>query len=208
MERTKPNNRNAKSKYMPPKGLACLLTQVAAAIVFAAVATGAIIYIADVFYGKPEGNGRGYKVDIANTPAAVAMASVAVGGHSHEVPKQVDITPYLQKVDLALGEKIIKQCQACHNFVKGGPNGVGPNQYNLVGRKVAVVPGFEYSDGMKAKGGTWTFQALSDFLTSPKAVVPGTKMGFAGLAAPEQRAAVIAYINKTYSDKPFEIPNK
>lgn len=184
------------------------MTQVAAAIVFAAVVTVAIVKFADVFYGKPEDASRGYKVDIANTPAAVATTESASAGHSHEAPKEVDIIPYLEKADLALGEKIIKQCQACHNFTKGGPNMVGPNQYNLVGRKVAVVPGFDYSDDMKAKGGTWTFQALSDFLTSPKAVVPGTKMGFAGLANPEQRAAVIAYINKTYSDKPLDIPKK
>jgi len=61
---------------------------------------------------------------------------------------------------------------------------------------------------MKAKGGTWTFQALSDFITAPTSVVPGTKMGFAGLKKPEDRAAVIAYINKTFSDKPLPLPTK
>jgi cytochrome c len=58
---------------------------------------------------------------------------------------------------------------------------------------------------MKAKGGTWTFQTLSTYLTAPQAVVPGTKMGFAGLPRPEERAALIAYINKTYSDQPLDI---
>ncbi len=47
---------------------------------------------------------------------------------------------------------------------------------------------------MKAKGGTWTVEALDAFLTKPKAAVPGTKMGFAGLKKPEDRAAVIAYL--------------
>ncbi len=193
---------------MQNKGLGCLLTQVAGAVVLAVLVTGAIIKFSDVFYGKPEDGARGYTVDIAGTPAAAPTTAVSSGGAATASGKPVDIALYLAKADLKLGEQLIKRCQACHNFAKGGPNGVGPNQYGLVGRKTASVTGFDYSDAMKKKGGTWTFQALSDFLTSPKNIVPGTKMGFAGFARPEERAAVIAYINKNFSDKPLALPDK
>lgn len=194
---------------MQKSGLACLLTQIGAAIVFAAVVTVVIIKFADAFYGKEESSKRGYTVDVAATPAATPTQAASAGGTTGGASdKPVDILPYLAKADLKLGEQLIKKCQVCHGFEKGRPNTVGPNQYGLVGRKVATVAGFDYSDAMKAKGGTWDFQALSDFLTAPQKVIPGTKMGFAGFSRPEERAAVIAYINKTYSDHPLPIPSK
>ena len=54
---------------------------------------------------------------------------------------------------------------------------------------------------MKAKGGTWTYDDLNKFLTNPKAFVPGTAMGFAGIQKDSERADVIAYL-RTLSDKP------
>ena len=190
---------------MQKNGLPCLLIQIAGAVVFAVVITLITVSAADIFYGKPEQTGRGYTVDVAGTPAATTTTEGSMGEHSHDMGKPVDITPYLAKADLKLGAQIIKRCQACHNFEKDKPNSVGPNQYGLVGRKVASVAGFDYSDGMKKKGGAWTFQAISDFLTAPASVVPGTKMGFPGLTRPEDRAAVIMYINQTFSDKPLPV---
>ena len=61
---------------------------------------------------------------------------------------------------------------------------------------------------MKRKGGTWGFQELSDYLASPQKAVPGNRMAFAGLKKPEERAALIAYINKTYSDHPLPVSGK
>ena len=58
---------------------------------------------------------------------------------------------------------------------------------------------------MKSKGGNWTFDDLNKFLTNPKAFVPGTAMGFAGIAKDSERADVIAYLNSV-SDKPEPLP--
>ena len=63
-----------------------------------------------------------------------------------------------------------------------------------MGRPVASVADFAYSDGMKAHGGNWDPEPLQVFLTDPKGVVPGTKMSFAGLKKPEDRANLIAYL--------------
>lgn len=194
---------------MKNNGLACLLVQVAGAVVFAAVATVLAVEGANLFYGKEEDKGRGYTIDVAATPAAQVQLAGGSAAPAASDSKKEDIAPYLKKADLALGARLIKRCETCHNFAKGGPNTVGPNQYGLVGRKAAVVPGYEYSDAMKAKkGGTWGFQELSDFITAPQEVVPGTKMGFGGLKRPEERAALLAYINKNFSDKPLPIPEK
>ena len=54
---------------------------------------------------------------------------------------------------------------------------------------------------MKGKGGTWTYDDLNKFLANPKAFVPGTAMGFAGIQKDSERADVIAYL-RTLSDKP------
>ena len=75
-----------------------------------------------------------------------------------------------------------------------GANAVGPHLDGVVGRPVASVEGFSYSDGMTAHGGDWTPEQLFAFLANPKKDVPGTKMAFAGLPKPEDRANVIAYL--------------
>jgi cytochrome c len=177
------------------------LNKIAASILLAGlVAMLSGVIAEELYHDEDEGEKRGYKVE------GVADDSAAAAAPAEEKP--VDITPYLAKADLALGQQLIGRCQTCHTFQKGQPNGVGPNQYGLVGRKTASVQGFNYSDAMSKKGGDWNFQALSDFLASPQKAVPGTRMAFAGLKKPEERAALIMYINKNFSDNPLPVPSK
>jgi cytochrome c len=75
----------------------------------------------------------------------------------------------------------------------------------VVGRSVASAPGFNYTAALKKLGGTWTFDALNKWLTSPSADAPGTAMTFAGLSRESQRADVIAYLN-TLSANPLPLP--
>ena len=90
------------------------------------------------------------------------------------------------------GEKVFAKCKACHKV--DGADITGPHLNGVVGRPVASVGGFAYSDGMVAHGGDWTPEALQEFLTAPKKVVKGTKMTFAGLGKVEDRANLIAYL--------------
>ena len=112
---------------------------------------------------------------------------------------------YLAKADPAKGVDVFKKCGACHNDQKGGPNQIGPQLWDVVGRPAASEAGFSYSDALKAKSGPWTFDELFAWLKSPKAYAPGTKMTFAGLSNPEDRANVIAYLN-AQSDAPKPLP--
>ena len=75
----------------------------------------------------------------------------------------------------------------------------------MVGRQIASVAGLQLSAALKAKGGTWTFDALNKWLTNPRADVPGTAMTFAGMSNEKQRADVIAYLN-TLSTNPLPLP--
>jgi cytochrome c len=103
------------------------------------------------------------------------------------------------------GAQIAKQCEVCHNFQEGAGKKIGPDLYSVVGRPVASQPGFSYTAALKAKGGTWTFDALNKWLTDPRADVPGTAMTFAGLSSEKQRADVIAYLD-TLSKNPVPLP--
>src|SRR6185312_15856459 len=116
------------------------------------------------------------------------------------------IEKLLQTASAEKGQAAAKVCQTCHTFEKNGPNRVGPNLYGIVGDKRGEDRGgFNFSAAMKAKGGTWTYDDLNKFLTSPKGFIPGTAMGFAGIQKDSQRADVIAYL-RTLSDHPEPLP--
>lgn len=98
------------------------------------------------------------------------------------------------------GQKTFKRkCMSCHTADKGGKHRTGPNLWGVVGRDKGAVDGFRYSDGMKAKGGTWTEEEIDTFITKPRSFIPDTKMTFAGLKDAQDRAEVIAYL-KTLTD--------
>ena len=126
--------------------------------------------------------------------AAENMPTAATGaGNGPTGP--APIAPLLAKADPAAGQKIARQCQACHGFEEGGPNKVGPNLYGIVGNSHAHKEDFSYSAGMAAlHGQPWTYDALNDFLYSPKDAVKGTKMTFAGVKNDQDRANLIAWL--------------
>ena len=112
----------------------------------------------------------------------------------------------LAKADPAAGEAFAKKvCGICHTFTEGGKAIVGPNLYNVVGGPHAHMAGFNYSDGMKAKAGDWTFADLDAWLTKPSAYVPGTRMTFPGIPDPQLRANVIAWL-RSLSPDPVPLP--
>jgi len=95
---------------------------------------------------------------------------------------------------LADGKAAFANCSACHSLEQGAPNGAGPNLFGIVGAAAAAVPGFAYSDALKASGITWTAAELDSFIANPAAKVPGTTMVAGAIADSAKRQAVIAYI--------------
>ena len=112
---------------------------------------------------------------------------------------------YLASADAAAGEQVFKKCTACHNADKGGANALGPNLWGMLGAPVGKGHGFAFSPALSGVGGTWNWNNLSAWLASPKKFAPGTKMTFAGLSNPQDRANVIAFLNSR-SDGPLPLP--
>ena len=135
-------------------------------------------------------------------PAAQETAAAGNGAPASAI---TPIEDRLAKADVKKGEVDTKPCQACHNFEKGAGKKAGPPLYGVVDRPKGSAPGFDYSGGMKAKGGNWTFEDLNTFITDPKAYVSGTAMAYAGEKDAHKRADILAYL-RTLSDSPAPLP--
>jgi cytochrome c len=97
--------------------------------------------------------------------------------------------------DIAKGKKVSAKCKACHTFDKGGKNTTGPNLWNIVGSMAANNDSFSYSSALKDKSDmVWDEENLSAFLKSPRKFVKGTKMAFAGIKKPQDRANLIEWL--------------
>lgn len=103
--------------------------------------------------------------------------------------------------DAKKGEVVFnKNCKICHQVGPTAKPGVGPAQNGVVDSKAGSRTGYTYSKAMTdagAGGLVWSEDNLNKYLENPKGLVPGTKMVFAGLKNPEDRADVIAYL-KTF----------
>jgi cytochrome c len=156
------------------------------------VALGSSIVASEVFHSeRPEK--MGYPIE--------GVAQESEGGAAAEEP----IEAYLAKADAAKGADVFKKCAACHNADKGGSNAVGPHPCGGLGEPDGQAHGFAFSDALAKKGGTWNWDNLSQWLTSPKGFARGTKMTFAGLSNPQDRANVMAFLNSK-SDSPQPLP--
>ena len=110
------------------------------------------------------------------------------------VEKELDFDTLMASADVTKGAKVFSKCKACHKL-DDGAKGTGPHLYKIVDRAVSSVDGYGYSGALAAVAEVWTISELNGFLENPKNYAPGTKMGFAGLKKPEDRANVIAYLN-------------
>lgn len=157
--------------------------------------------IADAVYEVRPPAKPGYVVEGVKTETASAPAKPAAPVEE-ALP---DFAKAIPAADTADGQKIAQRCAQCHDWSKGGPDKIGPNLYGVLDRPRASHPGYSYSSAMKAKGGTWTYAELFQFLKSPPTYIPGTKMTFAGLSSEQQRLDLIAYI-RTWADSPAPLP--
>ena len=131
---------------------------------------------------------------------AIEGVEEAGGGGDADVP----IAALLGGADPAKGAEVFKKCAACHTINQGGANGIGPNLYHTMGEAIGQGKGgFAFSDALKSVGGTWDFDKMNAWLTSPRKFANGTKMTFAGLGNAQDRANLIVYLNQQGSNLPL-----
>jgi cytochrome c len=169
--------------------------KIAGAVLGTLLFTMALMILSEALLNSPAPAKPGYDL-----PSATAeTASTAPAAPPEPLPV------LLAKADPKKGANDVKICTTCHNFEKGAGPKTGPALFGVVDRPKGTFPGFGYSDGMKSKGGNWTFDDLNTFLTNPSAFVPGTKMTYRGEPSPEKRADIIDYLD-TLADNPVPLP--
>ena len=144
-----------------------------------------------------------FEADKAHRPHTMGFAieGVASGeGGAAETP----IEALLATADVAKGEAVFKKCTSCHTINQGGANGIGPNLYGVMGEPIGQGRGgFAFSPALSGKGGNWDWANMNAWLASPKKFAEGTKMTFAGLSSPEDRANLMVYLNAQGSNLPL-----
>lgn len=136
-----------------------------------------------------------------------AIAGVEPEGGAAGPAAVEPIANRLAKADVTKGEAIFAKCKACHTIDQGAANGIGPNLWGVVGdARAEGRGGYAFSDSLKSKAGKWDFASLDEWLTNPKKFADGTKMSFAGLSDPMDRANVILYLNSKGSNLPLPAP--
>ena len=134
------------------------------------------------------GNKQAEEADTAATTNAATPAPAATAAAGAPAPEYASLTG-----DAAKGKTVFVQCQVCH-VVEEGQNRIGPSLYGIVGRPAGSIAGFAYSPANKNSGITWSEEEMYKYLEAPQQTIPGTKMVFAGLKNPQDRADVIAYL--------------
>jgi cytochrome c len=114
-----------------------------------------------------------------------ALAMVGAGVLAIQAPAMA--------ADAANGQKVFRQCQACH-VANQEQNRVGPHLVGIIGRPAGAVDGFKYSDAMANSGIVWDQTTIAEYLANPRGYVNGNRMAFTGLRKPEDIADVIAYL--------------
>lgn len=102
--------------------------------------------------------------------------------------------------DVDAGEKSFNKCRSCHQVGETAKNSVGPELNGLFGRKAGAVDSYKYSDAMKNSGITWDDATFAEYITNPKAKVPGTKMAFAGIKKESEIKDLTAFLKQFAAD--------
>jgi cytochrome c len=102
--------------------------------------------------------------------------------------------------DVAKGERDFGLCRACHQIGEDAQNMLGPELNGLDGRKAGSVPDYAYSEANKKSGIVWTEATFKQYIKNPAAMIPGTKMTFAGISDEQKINELWAYVSQFDAD--------
>jgi len=121
-----------------------------------------------------------------------------------EVSKPVDVKETAEKkpepapviTPLERGRKLYARCKTCHTLEEGGKHRVGPNLWDVYGKKAGSRPDFAYSKVMKASDVIWTDETIDAYIAKPATFMKGNRMSFVGIKKAEDRAALLEYLRE------------
>ena len=173
------------------------MNKIIVSIILAIVIVLGINKITDVIFYVEKPEKSAYQV--ASVTTVASTTSTETSSNSGNIMAMFASTSAEQ------GAKVFKKCAACHSIAEGGANKIGPALWGVLGRQAGSVAEYKYSKAMAAHGKVWSFEEMDGFLLKPKDWIKGTKMSFAGLKDPKQRAAVILYMNEN-TNNPLPLP--
>tara|TARA_Y100001970_G_C14223313_1_gene853996 strand:- start:676 stop:1197 length:522 start_codon:yes stop_codon:yes gene_type:complete len=164
------------------------MNKIIVSIVLTLILVIGINKITDVIYSVEKPEKSVYQVSSDVTVAETKTSETSI--------ESDNIMALFASTSAAEGAKVFKKCAACHSIAEGGGNKIGPALWGVIGRKAGSLPDYKYSKAMAAHGKSWSFDEMNGFLIKPKDWITGTKMSYAGLKDPKERAAVILYMNE------------
>ena len=171
------------------------INKIIAAVLVVFLVVFGISKISNLVYHVEKPNKSAYKVEVVKVSSSKDSSTT----------ETVDISALLVMGSVEHGQKVFKNCSACHSVKKGGKNKIGPALYNVLGRNMAALEDYKYSKALIAYGKSWTFDKMNSFLIKPQSYIKGTKMAFAGLKKEKDRASIILFMNQN-SDNPLPLP--
>ncbi len=98
--------------------------------------------------------------------------------------------------DVTAGQHQFNKCLPCHAIGPDAENKIGPELNGLDGRHSGSAPNYSYSDANKNSGIVWNENTFKQYIKNPAAMVPGTKMTFAGIKNEQDVNDLWAYVKQ------------
>ena len=155
---------------------------------------------AAIFGGGHHGGGHAEELHLAYG----GDIELETSGGSQEPEVVFDLGTAMAGASAAAGERRAALCKSCHTFEQGGASGTGPHLWDIVGRPVAGVSGFNYSGALQEYAGVWSYERLDCYLKNSQECVPGTAM-VQRFPRDSQRAELLVYLG-SLSDTPVAPP--
>ena len=95
------------------------------------------------------------------------------------------------------GAEVFRACVACHTLNSHDGVRAGPSLAGIFGRKIVTLPGYNFSEALRKMDIVWTPETVSKlFELGPNTYTPGTKMPEQRIGSPEDRAALMRFLEK------------
>jgi len=95
------------------------------------------------------------------------------------------------------GAEVFRACVACHTLSANDGPRAGPTLAGIFGRRIATLPGYNFSPALKKLDIIWTPETVAKlFELGPATYTPGTKMPEQTIGSAEERAALVQFLER------------